>query len=145
MSHIRQQVRDQVASTISGLGLTGTRVYKNRLYPLERTELPCLLVMTDAEEIEQLTANRPAVLQRMITVRIQGVAKANTDLDNTLDTISQQVETAIYGATMSAVKSIELTGASINIDSIGEQPVGMVTMDYKVIAMTKDGSPQTAL
>lgn len=145
MSHIRQQVRDQVASAISGLGLTGARVYKNRLYPLERTELPCLLVMTDAEEIEKLTANRPAVLQRMIAVRIQGVAKANTDLDNTLDTISQQVETAIYGATMSSVKSIELTGASINIDAIGEQPVGMVTMDYKVIAMTKDGSPQAAL
>lgn len=145
MSHVRQQVRDQVASAITGLGLTGSRVYKNRLYPLTQADLPCLLVMTDSEEVERMTTHKPALLQRVITVRIQGVARATTDLDNTLDNISQQVEAAIYAATMASVKSITLIGASINIDSIAEQPVGMVTMDYQAIVMTLDGAAGVAL
>ena len=52
MSHVRQQIRERVATTLTGLTTTGSRVYQSRVYPLGPNNLPGLLVFTSSESSE---------------------------------------------------------------------------------------------
>lgn len=144
MSHVRQQLREQVAAALAGLSLTGARVFQSRFYPLERTDLPGILVFVDDESIDYMSISSNAHLKRDVLVRIQAVAKANSDLDDTLDTISANIETAIHGASL-IIKAKGFVGTQIDIDSSGEQPVGKATLTYRMQMITTSADPQTAL
>ena len=42
--HVRQQIRERIATTITGLSTTGSNVFQSRVYPLDVDSLPALLV-----------------------------------------------------------------------------------------------------
>jgi len=144
MSHVRQQIREQVATAVTGLALTGSNVFQSRVYPVEKASLPCLLVFTDSESVETETAGIAALQRRNTVVTVQAIASATTDLDDTLDTICSQVETAIYGASTIS-NDTRLLNTDIELTAIGEKPVGTATMTYSMILSTLEGSPETAL
>jgi hypothetical protein len=50
--HVRQQIRERIATTITGLTTTGSNVYQSRVYPLDSVSLPALLVYTLSEGSE---------------------------------------------------------------------------------------------
>lgn len=144
MSHVRQQLRESVASAVTGLALTGSRVFQSRVYPVQTTDLPCLVISTDGEDVEYLTIRSPSQQVREVIVRIEATARANTDLDDTLDAICQQVEIAIAGASLIA-KSVQLSGTRIEINVLGDQPIGQATLIYRMKVYTLSNEPQTAL
>ena len=39
MSHVRQQIREQFATTVTDLSTTGSNVFQSRVYNLESTEI----------------------------------------------------------------------------------------------------------
>lgn len=43
-THLRTSLRDAMATAVTGLTSTGSRVHKSRLYPVAADALPCLLV-----------------------------------------------------------------------------------------------------
>lgn len=144
-NHLRQQIREAVATKLSGLTTTGARVYQSRLHPLGDSNLPCLLVNTDSEEIATLTLQPHPVMERDLTLAVRCVAKAGSNLDDTLDTMLKEVETALgtvtdptYGG---IVKSMVPTGIDIEMDDALEKPVGIATINYRVTYYTADGSP----
>ncbi len=47
--HVRQQIRERIATTITGLSTTGSNVFQSRVYPLDVDSLPALLVYTISE------------------------------------------------------------------------------------------------
>ena len=55
MSHARQQIRDAVATAVTGLSITGANVSKTRMFRFENDECPALSVYTLSEEIERDT------------------------------------------------------------------------------------------
>lgn len=144
-NHLRQQIREAVASQLSGLTTTGTRVYQSRLHPLSDSNLPCLLVNTDSEEIATLTLQPHPVMERDLTLAVRCIAKAVNNLDDTLDTMLKEVETALgtvtdptYGG---LVKSMSPTGIDIEMDDGMDKPVGVASLNYRVTYYTADGSP----
>ena len=44
-THLRTSLRDAMATAVTGLTSTGSRVHKSRLYPVAADALPCLLVI----------------------------------------------------------------------------------------------------
>ena len=44
MTHVRTQLRDAVASVVTGLASTGSRVYRSQTLPVTAKQLPALLV-----------------------------------------------------------------------------------------------------
>jgi hypothetical protein len=50
VAHVRQQVREALAIQLTGLTTTGAKVFQSRVYPLESSDLPCLLIATEEEE-----------------------------------------------------------------------------------------------
>ena len=135
MSHIRTELRDAVATTITGLASTGSRVYKTRIYPLEEAKLPCLAVYVKSEQIEQSTIGNQKK-KRSIEIVIDCAALANANLDSTLDTICGNVETAMaLNKNLNGLAlEVLLERTEIDIDGSGEKPVGIAQMTYRAIA-----------
>lgn len=145
-NHARQQIREALATAVTGLTTTSTRVYQSRMHALAAAELPCLLVNTDDENVEPLTMHAPALLTRTLNASIRGVAKTTSDLDDTLDTIAKEVETAIGASTLSnLVKTLQLTGIEVEFDNIIDKPVGVITLSYQLSYLTAANAPTTAL
>lgn len=139
-AHVRQQVREEIAGVVSGLTTTGTRVFTSRTYPLSESDLPCLLIKTEQESVDYQTIGRPSQQEREITLVIDAIAKANENLDQTLDTMCKEVEVVI-DTVASLSKNIMLAGTRIEIDDSGSQRIGKASMIYRMKVYTNSDSP----
>lgn len=143
VAHVRQLIRQAAATAVTGLTTTGTKVYQSRLHTLRDSNLPCLLVNTDDEDIRaELGAH-----ERTLDLKIRAVAKATADLDDTLDTMAAEVEAELsYGIFISG-KNLRITLTGIKVDMVDEleKPAGVLTLDYKVTYFTTSDAPQTIL
>jgi hypothetical protein len=146
MSHVRKQLREAIAALVTGLTTTGSRVFQSRVYPLQESELPCLKVMTDSENVEYLTIHKPRMQKKTISVTIQAIAKAVADLDDTLDEICRQVEVVLAtNQTVSGLaNALRLNGTNISLDGGGDQPVGVASMSFEVEIYCLETTPDTA-
>jgi hypothetical protein len=145
--HRRQAAREAIGTALTGLTTTGSRVFQSRVYPLETTDLPGLLVYTGGETIAVSTIHGPAVLERTLAVRVVGVARALADLDDTLDLIVKEVEIAIAGMSIAGIASgIALTGIDEpELSGSSDRPTGQVTLNYEVNYFTTESAPDVAL
>lgn len=148
MPHARETLRNAALTLLTGLGTTGARVYADRpqARPLLASELPALMVTTGSETVEQSTIHGPALLQRELELQVIGVVRALTGLDDTLDDIALEVETALGGGTLSTLADVAL--AAIDepvIDGSGDMPVARQVMRYRVTYATAANVPGTLI
>lgn len=147
-NHLRRQIREAIATAVTGLATTGSHVFQSRVYPLEDTDLPALLVLAETENTEAVTIHPHRTLQRTVTVDVIGVAKANADLDDTLDAIAKEVEVALappVSALAGLAQDIGPPQTDIVMDGTGEKPTGRVRLRFDVEYFTADNAPDTAL
>ena len=149
MSHVRQQIRDRVQMVLTGLTTTGSNVFLSRVYPLQKNELPCLLIYTIAETskpLEPSTASR--AINRVLDLNIEAVLDGINGYDDTLDTIAKEVETAmsndtdLNGLVMDQYlieSKIKYTGGE------GEKPLAALSLVYRVQYMNQENDPETAM
>lgn len=134
--HVRKQLREAVATALTGLTTTGARVFQTRAYPVRSTELPCLLVYTDGEQAEEDTQDE--IDRRTIAVRVEALAKAAADLDDTLDLIAKEVETALETPVAIASTSTQLayTGCEIELRDELQVPHGSAVLAFEAVLFT---------
>jgi len=143
--HVRKQLRGQVATLVQSLTTYAVNVYKNRRYPVDSSELPCLIVQTGDEEIELLTIDYPAQQLRQEQLIISVIAETTVGLDDMLDEICKDIEVALAG-NVSIAKSFKLDSTSgIEPNIVGEKPVGVVDMRFVAEIYTLENAPFTAL
>ena len=136
MAHARQTIREAAATLLTGLTTTSTRVFQSRMAPQD--SLPCLLVMTDGEEITWGAFEKQ--LDRRLTLTVVGLAKATSNVDDTLDTIAAEVETAL-GTDL----KYELTAIAVDFEESLEKPAGRIVLTYSIRYFTTAGAPGTVL
>ena len=145
MTHARQQIREAAATLLTGLTTTGSRVHQSRLpyVTLDDTLLPALLITTEDEQVAQATVH--GHLERRLTLNVAGLAKAAANLDDTLDTIAAEVETALGAVpTLSGKCTYHgLTGIRVGLDDSLEKPVGRIDLSFEVLYFTNAGAPGT--
>lgn len=145
MAHVRQQIREAAATALTGLTTSGSRVYQSRVHPLDAASLPCLLVNTDDEDVTSLKISSPDMLDRRLTLTVRAVARASSNLDDTLDTMVSEVEVALGATTLSGkVKTLTLDGIGIETEQ-GDKPVGIASMKFSATYMTAANAPETAI
>lgn len=145
MSHVRQQIRTQLVTELTGLAATGNRVYASRVKPVDDSKLPCLLVNTDEETVDAATVHAQGLLDRRLTVTVRALVKSATP-DTALDTIISQVETAIGNTDLNGlVKTLLLNAIEIDLDGEGEKPVGSAVLKFEANYMTQAATPDTAI
>lgn len=106
--HARQLVREAAVADLTGLATTGANVFTSRVSPLLETEMPGLYVMLRDERAD-FDGQALGMVARTGNLVIEAWAQGGDGLEDKLDTIAAEVETAIYGATP------ELAGLLMNI------------------------------
>lgn len=145
MSHARQQIREALGTALTGLATTGVNVYTNRVYTLAGLNLPALVISVKQERAEQIT---PTTFQRASSVTIEGYVKGTANIDDTLDTIAVEVETALWGDDVLKGLGKWLRFNGTEIDFTGgesEKPVGVIRLSYDILYVTAGGDPETTL
>jgi hypothetical protein len=85
------------------------------------------------------------LVSRSLSVRVEGYARATSNLDDTLDTISAEVETAVANSTSidALLTDLELSSTEVSFTE-GDREIGVITMDFGVIYTVASNDPQTA-
>lgn len=147
MSHVRQQIRERLITICGGLTTTTNHVYNTRLYALiPDANLPALLIYTQTEDSErELIA--PSTYQRNLNVIVEGVAEGNTTVENTLDTISAEVETVIGSdpGLNGLCVSISLSSTEIEFTSESEHPIGVIKLSFDCLYYTAANDPTISI
>ena len=145
--HVRKQIRDAITTAVTGLTTTAGNVFPSRVYNLEKTKLPALLIYTNDESSSVQTINLPRTTQRRLEVIIEAVAKSTTTLDDDLDTIIKEVETAMAGdVTFGGLsKDSMLTLIEIGLTGNGDQPTGNAKLTFTVEYYILENNPTVAI
>jgi len=97
MTHPRKTIRDAIQTALTGLTTTGSNVFQNRVFPFESGDFPGLLIYNGDEESEP-GGNDAGVqtFDRQYNCMVEGYVKAaSASIDDTLDSIAEEIETAI--------------------------------------------------
>lgn len=144
MPHVREQIRDAVVTACTGLTTTGTRVYRERLYQLRAADLPGLRIYCGAEQVEPDRLGAIHGQQRDMDLMVEGLARATSDLDETLDDIAAEVEAALAADVTLGGKAKVLYLAGIDDpeqSDEGEVPAGLVRLKFRVQYRTLNTTP----
>lgn len=143
MAHARETIRARVATMLTGLTTTAARVFQSRVYNVQESELPCLLIYTVSEDVAEVTLGDPRTLERVLTLVVEGKAQATADLDDTLDDIGQEVETALGGDPDLSIGVYDTLLETVEIDysADGDVPVGSIVMRFLVTYRTAENAP----
>ena len=146
MAHVRKQIRDRMASTIStGATLVSSRVYTTRVYPLTDANLPAITLYTGSEVSNRLNMGLND-LNRSLTVDVDVYVRATSTFDDDVDAIAVQIEEAIAGdfTVNGLAKEAVLTGTEIQFSGDAEQPIGVAKLTYSVRYVTALNDVETA-
>jgi hypothetical protein len=142
VTHVRQQIREAFTTAVTGLTTTGARVYSNRVYPSGADAIPGLTVRTESDALtdQQTIGDRE---QRELTLIVEARCKPASgggDVDDVLDTICEEVETALMEdrSLGNRVRWMELQRTQFAFAGDLERPTGVAsmvwTMRYYLIA-----------
>ena len=147
MSHVRQQIREYFGTNLTGLTTTGSNVFESRVYPLDNTRLPALLIYTKSEASEPIVIGTDRVMSRELAVVVEGYVKSTTNFDDTIDTISKEVEEAIAAdRTLGGLaKDTYIESTEITFNAEGEKPMGYVSLTFISNYYVKEKNPDVAV
>jgi hypothetical protein len=138
--HGRQQIRDAAIQAITGLALTGARVFAGQIYPLQEAELPGICVYVNEESSQLVTRT---TMSRDLSLKIEIYVKSNDDFDAILDDIASDIEVAIASniALNALVKDIHPSGLQKDLIKDGEKPIGIAVMSFYCSYFTAHNNP----
>ena len=154
MAHVRSQIRDAVATRLTGLVTTGSKVFRSQNFPNQPGLIPSLIIYTRSDVAsydDEAASMGPPTPARTIDLRVKGYARgAATTLDtpdDQMDTIAAEVETAMFTDHTFGGLAIEtqLGDTEITVDGEGDQAHGVIDIGFNVTYRTVEGAPETAV
>mgnify|MGYP003133919975 FL=1 len=147
MAHVRKLIRDNITTTLTGLSTTGSNVFQTRFYPLAEAKLPALAIYTKSEASEYGTLKVPRTQIRTLDVTVEAYVAANSNADNTLDTIAVEIEEALATDLTRGGRAKETKVVSFDADfnGDGENPVGIGRFSIEVLYVTLENDVETAV
>jgi len=147
VAHLHRQIVEAVASALTGLPTSGPRVYSNRRHPMQDAHLPGLRIFLGSETAEPITVSADTILERDLSLIVEACAKASTDVDQVLDAMSLEVESALAdGVTVSGKRVQTLySGMEMELDESLEKPVGVKRMTFSCVFRAAAMTPDTLI
>jgi hypothetical protein len=146
MSHLRQQIRERIASNLTGLTTTGTNVFQSRIYPMEQGKLPGLIIYTVAEQSQPITSGVNRTMDASLTVAVEAYA-VGSDLDDKLDTICKEVQVKMASdrTINNLAMESQLDSTTIDFAQDSDTPAGYVTLTWTINYQFFENTPEVAL
>ena len=147
MAHVRKAIREHVVTTVTSLSTTGSNVYETRYFPLQTGNLPALIVYTLDESIEDYTLGKNTrTQQRSLNLIIEAHCRGTANIDDTLDTIAEEVEEAMVTDITRGgnAKDTKLVSTEIEFDT-ASQKTGLMRLTYLINYNTIENAVQTGV
>lgn len=92
------QVIDKLAANLVAANTAaGAKVYTDRGWPVDESELPTLQVFPGDEAIEPATVHWPFLENHSLMLNIVGKVRATSGIDDVLNAFAAQILSALYG------------------------------------------------
>ena len=147
MAHIRKAIREHVVTTVTSLSTTGSNVYETRYFPLQTGNLPALIVYTLDETVEDYTLGQNTRTQfRALNLIIEAHCRGTANIDDTLDTIAEEVEEAMVTDISRGgnAKDTKLVSTEVDFDT-ASQKTGLMRLTYLISYNTTENAVQTGV
>ena len=146
-NHLRRQIRERAATTLTGLTTTGSNVFQSRVYPMESAGLPGLCIYTTDEAIEMQSMGGTRNVSRDLTLIVEGYATDSANVDDTLDQIGKEIEIAMSGdiTLNDLAQDSYLSSVEITLSGDGSTGIGKITHSYTVVYQNAENAPDAAL
>ena len=147
MAHIRKTIREHVVTTITSLSTTGSNVYETRYFPLQTGNLPALIVYTLDETVEDYTIGQNTRTQlRSLNLIIEAHCRGTANIDDTLDTIAEEVEEAMVTDISRGgnAKDTKLVSTEVDFDT-ASQKTGLMRLTYLISYNTVENAVQAGV
>lgn len=145
MSHVRQQLREQISGLLIAQTGAGNNVFVSREYPIAQEELPALIVVTESELIENMTLHSPIQQLRSIDLQITVITESVDGVDDISDSICADVERRIDQSSTIAQSIVLNSTSGMQPNVIGEKPVMVVEMNFTAQVVTLSNNPELAI
>jgi hypothetical protein len=100
--------------------VAGSKVYTDRAWPVDESELPTLQVFAGEESITPVVVHWPALQEHRLELLLVGKVSAVSGIDETMNVFIAQILTKLYG-TANASTLYPLTG--VRLEPPGERTV----------------------
>ena len=146
-NHLRRQIRERAATTLTGLTTTGSNVFQSRVYPMESAGLPGLCIYTTDETVEMQSMGATRHISRDLTLIVEGYATDSANVDDTLDQIGKEIEIAMSGdiTLNDLAQDSYLSSVEITLSGDGSTGIGKITHSYLVVYQNAENAPDAAL
>jgi len=147
MAHVRKSIREHVVTTVTSLSTTGSNVYETRYFPLQTGNLPALIVYTLDETVEDYTIGQNTRTQlRSLNLIIEAHCRGTANIDDTLDTIAEEVEEAMVTDISRGgnAKDTKLVSTEVDFDT-ASQKTGLMRLTYLISYNTVENAVQTGV
>ena len=147
MAHVRKAIREHVVTTITSLSTTGSNVYETRYFPLQTGNLPALIVYTLDETVEDYTLGQNTRTQfRALNLIIEAHCRGTANIDDTLDTIAEEVEEAMVTDISRGgnAKDTKLVSTEVDFDT-ASQKTGLMRLTYLISYNTVENAVQAGV
>jgi hypothetical protein len=144
-----QQVINAIVTRLSGNTSAGTRVYPDRLWPVNEGNLPAWLVFADDEPIEALTMMWPPRQLHRMRVRLVGVVRSTTGIDEVMSALALQALNALFDTqahqTLSPLAGVNLyeRGRERRLPDDDQSPVAHLILTIEAQFSTFVNAPET--
>ena len=141
MAHYRQQIREQVATTLTGLDTIGNNVFQSRIYNIEESKLPCICIYTVSETSEPISMSPPRstekVLDLVIEIYVKGLNSAS-DLEAVLKEVKEKMFTDRLINNLA--KDSYLTTQELTYNGEGDKNIAVGVLTYQVFYHHTEGT-----
>ena len=146
-NHIRQQLRERAGTVLTGLTTTGSNVFETRIYPLENTNLPALVIYTKNETSEPIVISTNRLMSRELELVVEVYVKQTSNFDDQVDKICKEVEVAISADTTlnGLAKDCFLQSTEIEYNTEGEQPLSYAVLTFLTNYYVQETAPDVAV
>ncbi len=146
-NHIRQQLRERAGTVLTGLTTTGSNVFETRIYPLENTNLPALVIYTKNETSEPIVISTNRLMSRELELIVEVYVKQTSNFDDQVDKICKEVEVAISADTTlnGLAKDCFLQSTEIEYNTEGEQPLSYAVLTFLTNYYVQETAPDVAV
>lgn len=155
MIHVRQQIRENIATILLESPIKWITVQKTRIQS-QRQIWPYLMVFSTGDTDEKVSVDEPCIYQRTIPIIIIGMLKmpGNGDtqtIEDKMDDLSFEVESKLTNEKLKAlvpqVQMLSLVSTALEVIVTEDDVIdhAEVTMNWQVVCFNSEADPSTLI
>jgi hypothetical protein len=143
MAHARSIIRKAFVDALKGKTAAGNKVYDSRLYNMDNTSLPGIIVFSSSENVVTSTISPPRSQERQLKVTVECYAKTGTQVNSVIDDLAAEVEEQIAASKLlpTICKDCRLESTDIQLNSDGDQPVAVASLVFALLYCSREDRP----